>query len=260
MTDLDGTLLDDRYDEQHAARALDRLRQQWPQVVGVALASSKTLAEMVSLARHCTTPPALIFENGCGWSWGENAPILCDGVVAYNDIRRHITTLRTRWGYDFAGFGDFGPEGVIKHTGLESAAAERACERTATEPLLWRDTPARLQAFTTQLASAGLRVLSGGRFLHVCSGFDKATAAAEWQLALQRQLAIAHPPRLIACGDAPNDAAMLNAADHAIVFPNRGTAGLPPLGVPASRAATCGPDAWLTAVTQTLQLLQERPT
>ena len=74
VTDLDGTLLDDDYLNEQAAQALDTIADTYPDA-RIALASSKTPAEMIELAGRCRSDPILIYENGSGMAWRE--PILC---------------------------------------------------------------------------------------------------------------------------------------------------------------------------------------
>ena len=63
FTDLDGTLLDDRYDVSGAAAAMDRVTELGALVVPV---SSKTRAEMTLLREQQRIPTPFIFENGAG--------------------------------------------------------------------------------------------------------------------------------------------------------------------------------------------------
>jgi mannosyl-3-phosphoglycerate phosphatase len=163
VTDLDGTLLDDDYDLRAAGAAVDRQVALGRLVV---LASSKTLDEMLALARLCARPPILIFENGAGIAWPASSAgraVTAGGpAVAYRsdltgdgyaELRSRLRSLRRRGGYRFLGFGDLSAREVARHTGLSLDGARLARHRAASEPLLWLDTVERLEAFRTEVNS-----------------------------------------------------------------------------------------------------------
>ena len=256
-TDLDGTLLDDSVTGAEAAAALDRLAATYPDA-RIALASSKTPAEVIELVRCCATDPILIFENGTGLAWRE--PALCQvGTqrihgfeisnfgIAYPEVIKTLYKLRSSRGYPFRGFSDMTPLEVSSLTGQSPVAAKAARDRVGSEPICWQGTAAELDDFTSALAREGLDLVPGGRFHYVGSHLDKGRALAKlWRL-LRFQFGI--HPRIVACGDAPNDLPMLERADHAIVFPRRDGGYLEPENPNTRRAPTAGPMAWLSAVT-----------
>ncbi len=255
VTDLDGTLLDDGYDLPAAAAALNRLSARGHRV---ALASSKTLDEMLALAALCDQAPILIFENGAGFGWplAFAAPgrppryaISFEGE-GYAELRAHLRCLRRRGDYRFLGFGDLSALEVARHTGLTPDAARLARHRAASEPLLWLDSDARLADFESAVSALGYRCVAGGRFLHVMPRTDKAQAMRRVQRRLRAETAAALP--VVACGDADNDLGMLQAADRALVFPRRDGGYLElrdglgrDVGV---RAPGAGPDNWSAAL------------
>ena len=261
-TDLDGTLLDDDYPNAEAAAAIDRLAITYPDA-RVALASSKTLVEMIELVRDCKTNPMVIFENGAGLAWRESALCRIGGEqtqgfevdnfgVAYPRLIDTLRKLRATGGYEFCGFSDMTVEEVSSLTGLNPGAAERARNRVGSEPITWQGTAAKLEEFKAALAREGLDIVRGGRFHHVGSHLDKGRALAKlWRL-LRFQFGI--HARIVACGDAPNDLPMLERADHAIVFPRREGGYLEPNNPNTLRAPVAGPLAWLRAVTDLLDV------
>ena len=89
FTDLDGTLLDRRYDLKAAADAMDSLHQDGCLCVP---ASSKTHAEMVELSKFRKFPSPYIFENGSGLSWpSARAPELTGRSASeISDLLDHI--------------------------------------------------------------------------------------------------------------------------------------------------------------------------
>ncbi|MGE0624429.1 MAG: HAD-IIB family hydrolase [Pseudomonadales bacterium] len=260
VTDLDGTLLDDGYPVVDAASAIDNLAASHEDAI-IALASSKTPAEMIDLVSHCCADPVLIFENGSGLAWRESVlcrpgserfadyELECFGL-RYADLVAYLRAIRFDHGFPFRGFSDMTPDEVASLTGLGSNAAERARRRLASEPLLWEGNEAELGTFRAELAEAKLDLVAGGRFLHVGSHINKGRALARlWRL-LRFQFGI-HAVT-VACGDAPNDLPMMERADHAIVFPARDGGYLAPDNPNTYRAPVAGPAAWLEAVSGVL--------
>jgi len=254
-TDLDGTLLDDDYPLTQAAAALDSLCRDGS--VLVALASSKTLAEMIQLARLCTTDPILIFENGAGVAWHERLlqrsgniriddyQVSCSGLC-HAELHLLLADIRAARGFSFIGFSDMPPQQIAALTGLDLPGAMRARDRLLTEPLVWQDSDENLSEFRRLLATQQLQLVCGGRFQHVMPMVSKADAVSDVRDWLSRDLT--SELKLLSCGDAPNDLEMLQAADHALVFPSRQEGYLMEESDKVSHAPAPGPEPWLRAV------------
>jgi mannosyl-3-phosphoglycerate phosphatase len=258
-TDLDGTLLDDAYPLSEAALVIDSVSRAGN--ARVALASSKTLAELQVLAERCATRPFLVFENGAGVAWpsgelpeagscriGGHEVALCGRP--YPELRAWLATLRERRGFPFRGFGDLDADTLAGLTGLDATAAELARQRLSTEPILWEGDAAALVKFQRELATRSLRLVLGGRFHHVMPDVSKAGAISRLRLWLQQ--VYGHAYSLIACGDAPNDREMLELADRAVVFPGRDGNYLLPASDSVMHAAEPGPACWLASVERVL--------
>ena len=217
FSDLDGTLLDERYRHEAADATLARLRAA---AVPLILTSSKTRAEMLRLRAELAPGMPVIFENGCGIATPRaDAPgeerIERFGPD-YASLRAIVEAVRAETGVDFRGFGDMSEAEVAERTGLAPEDAARARAREASEPGVLAGSDGDLEAFRTALAERSLRLVRGGRFLHVMPGADKADAVRR----VGAQLRAERPePGLvtIAAGDSENDADMLAAADHAVV-------------------------------------------
>lgn len=258
-TDLDGTLLDDSYPLSEAALVIDSVSRAGN--ARVALASSKTLAELQLLAGRCATRPFLVFENGAGVAWpsgelpeaggcriGGHEVALCGRP--YPELRAWLVALRERRGFPFRGFGDLDADAIASLTGLDPAAAELARQRLLTEPILWEGDAAGLAKFQQELAARSLHLVLGGRFHHVMPDVSKASAISRLRLWLQQVSGEAYS--LIACGDAPNDREMLKLADLAVVFPGRDGSYVLPASDSVLHAAEPGPAGWLASVERLL--------
>lgn len=225
-TDLDGTLLDTSYPKREAALAIDAVAQAYPEVC-VVLASSKTLPEMVDIAKLCATDPLLLFENGAGFAWRESQlcghgsrqfagfEVDCTGVD-YAHIREVLLALRRSAAYPFRGFGDMTAVEVAERTGLDTKSAADARDRLASEPIEWLGDVNLLGQFRADLASRGLCLELGGQFHHVAANMNKQRALRR----LIKQIRYQTGDRVItlACGDAPNDLVIESYAGEALAI------------------------------------------
>ena len=227
FTDLDGTLLDHHdYSHQAAAGALKALG-----AAGVPMipATSKTVAEWLLLRDRLGFKGPLVAENGAVIAAPKDSleavlvigpecqtvadlGVRCLGTPR-DRIRAVLDGLREA-GASFETFFDLGAAGVARVTKLAPDEAARACERLASEPLLWSGTEAERAQFLDRLPGHRLRAVQGGRFLHVMGNVDKSVAMGRWVEFYARQWG--RRPFVIALGDSPNDLDMLGAADLGI--------------------------------------------
>lgn len=212
FSDLDGTLLDhDSYDYAPALPALNQLQTLGVPVIPV---SSKTLAELKQIRKKLKLKGPAVAENGAVIAYpGEPPQIAPPG---YYLLRDFLVDHRANPDFDTLGFGDMSLEEVMSATGLPREDAKCAMQRLASEPFLWRGDPAALAAFRQKVDKAGLRLLEGGRFLHLLGDTDKGMAV---------RLVVKHLrshgwsiTRTIALGDSNNDRDMLLAVDNPVII------------------------------------------
>lgn len=239
LTDLDGTLLDHAsYDFSPARPVLDLLADRG---VPVVLASSKTAAEIALWQQRLGLErwPAVV----------ENGAALFDGHFDDATYRRLRVAL-AEIGAPFRGFGDMEVAEVVELTGLSPEDAALARKREHSEPGLWLGSAAELPAFLDALAARGITARRGGRFLTLSFGASKAARLSE----LRARFA---PEVVLALGDAPNDAEMLEAADRGVIVRNDHGPGLPSLAGEASgrirRSRAPGPAGWAEGVAALLE-------
>lgn len=264
VTDLDGTFLDHHdYSFDAALPMLERLRAD---SVPVVFCSSKTRAEITALQRRTGLDgQAFVAENGAivvgpdgnviaGPSDGAGP---ADGVgpadADLERLRADLDRIRADLDLHFATFGGETDAVVAAWTGLDLDAAGDARQRQASEVLLWHaEDDDRAEAFRGALAAAGLDLVRGGRFWHVLpAGRDKGTAVRLLVADHERRTGAA--PRTIGLGDGPNDTALLDAVDLAVVVRGHGPAPGPladdrPERV--HRTTAPGPQGWAEGLTR----------
>lgn len=240
FTDLDGTLLDHTTYRWDAAQpALDRLAALG---IPVILASSKTASEMTYLRDQMalTQYPAIV-ENGSGVI-GLDGQDMTDRYAVLRDTLDGLPASLRRL---FRGFGDMTVDEVALLTGLPPDAAQRAKTRMFSEPGDWSGDANMLNAFRKALAEHGVTAQQGGRFLTLSFGTTKADAMVQI-------IKVVAPAKTLALGDAPNDIAMLEQADHGVIVANPHRAPLPKTASEADgrimRTTDPGPQGWNTAV------------
>lgn len=259
MTDLDGTLLDhDTYSYAPAIPVMERLKKAG---IPLMLNTSKTAAELMSLRHELENSDPYIVENGSAlylptdFLAENSAQNSGDQVHILGAVRSEILTLIQKIRVDekflFTGFADMEVAEVIEYTGLSESAARRAMTREFSEPLIWQDSAHQLRKFEALIANHGLRLLRGGRFVHVIGACDKGKCLQwfrKWFASADQRV-----PRFVALGDSQNDVAMLKTADIAVIV--RSSHHEPPdLEQQSAVIITdeTGPQGWATALTQIL--------
>ncbi len=258
FTDLDGTLLDhDDYSVAGAEEALEYLRQR---AIPLVFCSSKTAAEIVPLRAelgftHC---PAIV-ENGAGLLAANRENV--SPAPQHERLLQLLAALLPELRANFSGFSEWTLETLADRTGLDPESAALAARRDFSEPGLWRGDTESLGRFTDELERHGVRAQRGGRFLTLGFAADKVDRMRE--LLRQHRAQHGDDAPCIALGDAPNDVAMLRAADIGIIVPNPAHAGIPPLPEERTgrirRAGQPGPRGWAESLLLSIDIRDATP-
>jgi mannosyl-3-phosphoglycerate phosphatase len=260
-TDLDGSLLDHAYRWEEARPALERLKDLR---VPLILNSSKTFAELQTLAEELQLGTPLVCENGGVIAVPKDSELAAgvtgtqrDGYkLIYPGVNRKILLkiahqLRREQGYRFTGFDDWSVEEVSQHTSLPPTDAVNAKSRHATEPILWQDSEEHKKEFTAALKQHGIRLVEGGRFSHIMGQVNKSEGML-YALNLYSTLLPNTKWTVLALGDSANDLEMLSCADIAGVIPSPSGERLQPSAPRVIEADHSGPQGWNDIVEQVL--------
>lgn len=234
VSDLDGTLLDsDDYSFEAVLPVLDRM-----DLAGIPLMAntSKTRAEWLAMRGDFGNTQPYVVENGAVLYEGEEATVFGTPRVEILEVLKPLKGLFKFRGYDGATMNE-----IVEWTGLSRLSAERSADRHFSEPLVWQDTEEKLEEFGKVVAERGLKVLHGGRFIHVSGQTDKGTPLAHFR---KKEVAI------VALGDRPNDVAMLELADIGVVIASKDGFVLEAEGV--LRSSEVGPLGWAEMMTKIL--------
>lgn len=263
FSDLDGTLLD--HQSYAFGPAQDALAAATDSGVPVILASSKTAAEIAPLRFELGLDgwPAIV-ENGAGLLSGVGSDeyniTQTKNTGARHEVLRRLESLPHELRGRFAGFAEWGTEGIARRTGLSMAEAERANARAFSEPGEFSGDDSDLARFVAALAERGVQAQRGGRFVALSLGADKAERMRE---VLVR---IGVPSRaetyVLALGDGENDIAMLEFADLGVVIANPAHAPLPRFAAERAgrilRTRSLGPVGWNACVLAVLRVKAPR--
>lgn len=253
FSDLDGTLMEhDSYSIDPARPILAELAARGSSPI---FNSSKTRAEITNIQSQLGLQCPLICENGAALynhadPEGTFKPrIFGSGLESWLDA---VHSIRERDNLNFAGFSDWSADEIADLTGLDSASAGLAKLREFSEPIQWYDTDSALTEFRQTLKQLNLQLLEGGRFFSIQGHYDKSTAMT-WL----KQREPNRGKTVIAFGDSPNDTAMLDAADIAVIVKSAKSDRIT-LNNPAHiiRTSAPGPEGWQAAMTEIIELLE----
>ncbi|MDB9741689.1 HAD-IIB family hydrolase [Akkermansiaceae bacterium] len=230
ITDLDASLLWHDYSFDEAKPTIRKLKELgFPLIFN----SSKTVAEMKALAEELNSVSPIIAENGGVVAIHKDDELKNTGneaagdySLAYSGMSRDEVLsvahqLREEFEYKFRGFDDFSSSELCSITKLTDKGAILAKDRHVTEPILWFDTEERFQSFNGQLAAKQIRVVRGGKFIHLMGEVDK-SKGAQLVIDLMKKAFPSDDWTVVAIGDSENDLGMLELADLPIVIPHDG--------------------------------------
>jgi len=225
FSDLNGTLLDNRYEFDEAEDGLNILREK---NIPLILCSSKTRLEMEELRFRLKNNNPFVVENGGAifipkdyfekpiekGSMLENYWIIEIGLD-YSTIRKKFQELKQIVSCSMRGFGDMTLEEISNITELSIKDAERAAKREYSEPFILDD-KSEIKKIEQSLRGEQFFLTCGARFFHLTGPNDKGTAVRILTDIFQKNY-IEKPLITVGIGDSENDIPMLKNVMHPFV-------------------------------------------
>ncbi len=224
FTDLDGTLLDNRYSFEKALPALQLLKEK---DIPLIICSSKTRKEIEYYRRRLDNHHPFISENGGGifipkdyfdfqipkFKIEENEEYLIIRLGArYPDLRRAIKELQNE-GFDIKGFGDMTVEELADIANMSIDEAMMAKERDFDEPFIFKGDDVKLKRLLESINAKGFNYTQG-RFHHIMGKSDKGNAVSILKDLYKEKFG---DIKTVAIGDSPNDIPMLEKVNYPII-------------------------------------------
>jgi mannosyl-3-phosphoglycerate phosphatase len=213
VTDLDGTLMDHRYDWQPAKAAMRGLQDRGIPVIPC---TSKTAEEVRRFRAEAGLHDPFIVENGgavCGET-EDGVPwelALGEPAEALRPVLRELERLLQE---PLQAIDALTEEQAAALLGLTGEALQRAARRRWSLPFVPPSAVGR-QRLPALARYLGVAVVQGNRMGHLL-GAQVSKGRALAHLKAHRK---AHTVQVLALGDSPNDMPLLDAADVAVVVP-----------------------------------------
>ena len=131
------------------------------------------------------------------------------------DLINSFSDLKKK--YKFCFYSELSNESLCKLTKLKLREAENSKIRLFTNPIFWKDTNEKLLNFKSDVMkiNKGLKILKGGRFLHISDNYNKAKAVKNFIKTIK---SISNDRFLtVSLGDSENDICMLESTDYSCI-------------------------------------------
>ena len=217
FTDLDGTVLDEKYSFQEVQPIITQLLSL---DVAVVLCSSKTRTEIEFYCKALNISDPFISENGGAIFMPKNyfrfvafdrqsrEYDIIELGIPYAKLRQKLQSIRAKTGCKLVGFGDMSTEEVAKDSGLSVELAMWAKQREYGEP--FRIVNCDEKQLFEAVKAEGLYVTKGDRYYHLKGKNDKGTAVARLKEVYVKNFG---QIRTIGVGNSSNDLPMLDVVD-----------------------------------------------
>jgi mannosyl-3-phosphoglycerate phosphatase len=265
VSDMDGTLLN-HHDYSYQA-VLPQLAELQQKQIPLILNTSKTFAELKSWIEKLNIQHPFIVENGSAIfiPQGYFSDIVLAGqwvdhsfsgyqVIVLGESIITLAAFLLQHKPEAIDFSSCSQDEAIQLTGLNQQQAVEAQNRQFSIPLSF-DSAEKEQEFAELARQSGFGVLKGGRFLHLLGKTDKGLASQ--RLKLFYEAAFNARYGVIALGDSPNDTAMLDQSDIAVVVNSPSSENLNPSANQLIRTRQQAPQGWNEGVQSALKLIEK---
>ncbi len=214
VTDVDGTLMDHKYDLSPALPTINWLKGL---NIPLILCTSKTASEVRLIRKNVGLNDPFIVENG-GAVYGND---IISGEEwnfvlgkSYKYLRSKLDLISEGIGYELKPLNDLSISDIKNLTGLNDSQIPLALKREWSVPFL-NPPEADLKLILELSSNIDTAILKGNRMSHLLGkGSDKGKAILELKKYLSN-----NNVKVIALGDSQNDLPLLEVADIAVVVP-----------------------------------------
>ena len=257
FTDLDGTLME--HETYSIKPAEEMLRELADRGLVPIFNSSKTRVEIERIQTKFELCAPFVCENGAAF-FEHDSDSKTSCAKEFGPRRSawlpDVQLIRHQLKVNFECFDDWSPTQVAQHTGLNEDEAALAKLREYSEPILWRDTSSQLIQFKDALSKINLHLVEGGRFQSIQGNFDK-RSPIDW---LRSERKYEHTT-IVALGDSPNDAPMLEASHIAAIVKSAKSDKINPVNPNFTiRSTLPGPAGWAESMAKALEILDSKNT
>ena len=218
FTDLDGTLLDEKYGYQNIKPIISQLLAL---NVSIVFCTSKTKAEIKFYMEEMGMNEPFIAENGAAifipkgyfplnyaYTRETSSHYIIELGVPYSIVREKLAKVRMMTATDIVGFGDMPSEEIAKDTELSLDLAKLAKKREYDEP--FRIVDGNEKKVLSAIKREGLNYIRGAKYFHVLGNSDKGKAVT-----ILKDLYSQMFGEIVTfgVGDGPNDVEMLKVVD-----------------------------------------------
>jgi mannosyl-3-phosphoglycerate phosphatase len=219
FADLDGTLLNDRYEYKETKPIVDQITACGGSVV---FCSSKTRSEIEYYRKKVGLNEPFISENGAAifipkdyFPFQYNCTTTPSYHVIrlgapYHELRKKLAEIKRKTAAKIVGFGDMSLHEVAADTGLPLSLAELAKNREHDEPFKLLE--GNKNKIKKAVHKEGLKLSEGGRYFHLTGNSDKGKAASVLKELYSQMFGTVET---FGIGDGPNDVPMLKMVDRA---------------------------------------------
>ena len=216
VTDLDGTLMDEKYDISAARNTLNLLSDL---EIPVIPCTSKTAAEVRFFRKENDLTDPYIVENGAAiYGYNKHQSSEWELILGetYKDLRNILMNISNIVNYKLTPLNDLNKDDIFKLTGLSDQGIDRALERKWSVPFL--NPPEEVfEELKSICNSYDVQVFKGNLMSHLLSNKShKGKAVSQLKLHLKMK-----DVKIIALGDSQNDLPLLEYGDISIVIPGK---------------------------------------
>lgn len=220
FTDLDGTLLDEKYSYEAAKPAINVLLCS---KIPIVFCSSKTRAEIEVYCNEIGITDPFISENGAAifipssyfnFSYEYTKQRLPYNIIElgieYSTLREKFKKIMRITGYKIIGFGDMTEEEIAKDCGLDLKSAGLSKKRDYDE--VFRIVEGKESEILRLIKEEGLNYTKGGIYYHIMGDNDKGRAVRILAELYKKEYKD-KDVKTLGLGDSLNDLPMLKAVD-----------------------------------------------